>query len=333
MRRILLVTVAAGLAALLLVPACASMDKTTIERRLLELPGNARVREHGLQRREADVVIGGERRHVEFVHVHAGEAGPGRPTILLIPGTPSSFATWTDVVFGGADHPGLARDCDVWVLEMPGHGVTRSSVAPTTFQREAEWIAGFLDTCDLRDVTIVGNSYGGEFAWRAALDRPDRIARVVLMSSSGFPRRDGEWLPEEVKMREMSLAKVGWLLNSRDRVRGALQPHFRAPVPDEHVEEVFLVCSNLENWSAMIDLARDENGLRAGDLAGMRQPALLLWGRDDVAYPVERFARLFERTIPRARLLLVPDAGHYPQEERPAFVVEAIREFARGEGS
>lgn len=317
--------------ALLLVPGCSSMNKSTIESRLLELPGNAAVRERGLERREADVVLDGRRERVEYVFYRAGEAGPDRPTILLVHGTPSSFATWTDVVFGVGGEPGLARDAHVVVLEMAGHGVTRTNVLPMTFQREAQWIGGFLDALDLRDVTIVGNSYGGEFAWRAALDRPDRIARLVLMSSSGFPRRADEWFPEEVKMREMSLAKIGWLLNARDRVRGALQPHFQVPVPDEHVEEVFVVCSNRENWSAMIDLARDENGLRAGDLAALKQPTLLLWGREDVAYPVERFARLFERTIPDARLLLVPRAGHYPQEEQPAFVAAALRAFARGD--
>jgi pimeloyl-ACP methyl ester carboxylesterase len=151
------------------------------------------------------------------------------------------------------------------------------------------------------------------------------------MSSSGFARKDGEWLPEEVKMREMSLARIGWLVSTREKVRGALQPHFQSPVADQRVEEVHLVCSNADNWGCMIDLARDETGTRAGDLAKLMQPALLLWGEHDVAYPIERFARLFERTIPRAKLVIVPGAGHYPQEEQPAFVARHVRAFAGGE--
>ena len=333
MRRVILLVALALVATALVVPGCSSMNKNKIEERLLAMEGNAPVRALGLTRRPAEIVLGNERVQVEFTYYRAGGAGPGRPTVLLIHGTPSSFATWTDVVFGGrgADgqaYPGLARDCDVWVLEMLEHGVTRTQTPPYSFQRAAQWIDGFVDVMDLKDVTIVGNSYGGEFAWRAALDRSDRISKVVLMSSSGFARRDDEWLPEEVKMREMSLAKIGYLLNSRDRVRGALQPHFQSPVDDEHVEEVYLVCSNSDNWSSMIDLARDENGLRSGDLAGMRQRALLLWGEKDVAYPIDRFAKAFASTIPGARLVLVPNAGHYPQEEQPAFVVARIREFA-----
>jgi pimeloyl-ACP methyl ester carboxylesterase len=238
------------------------------------------------------------------------------------------MTTWTPTVFGPG---GLAEDCDVVVLEMVGHGTTRTELDEYTFERCADWIEAFLQALDLRVVTLVGNSYGGEFVWRAALDQPERVARVVLMSSSGFPRRDDEWLPEEVKMREMALAKLGWLLNSRERVRGALQPHFQAPVPDEQVEEVYLVCSNRDNWHAMIDLARDENGERSAELATLRQPTLLLWGALDVAYRPERFGALFRDTIPSARLVLLQATGHYPQEEKPAEVARAIAAFARGE--
>lgn len=314
----------------LLACACSSLEKVEVEQRLLALEKNAPVRALGLQTRAAEVLLGGETRDVEFSYYRAGRSGPGRPTVLLIHGTPSSIVTWTDAVFGGADFEGLARDCDVWVLGMLGHGSTRSELPPYSFQLCADWISAFVDTMDLRDVTLVGNSYGGEFVWRAALDRPGRIAKVVLMSSSGFPRLEGEWFPEEVAMREMSLARWGYLFNSRERVLPALQPHFQTPVPPEQLEEVYLVCSNADNWRCMIELARDENGERCVELAQLRQPTLLLWGEQDIAYPIERFARLFEHTIPETELVVVPGAGHYPQEERPAFVADAISRFARG---
>lgn len=330
MRRVIVIALSILVCATLLVPGCASMNKDKIRERLLALDKNEPVRKLGLSQRNARVRLGDETVDAEFTYYHAGSSGTGRPTVLLIHGTPSSLFTWTDVVFGGAGFAGLARDCDVWVLEMIGHGTTRTTAPPYSFQRAADWISAFVDAFDLHDVTIAGNSYGGEFAWRAALDRPDRIAKVVLMSSSGFARRDGEWLPEEVKMREMSLAKIGYWFNSHDRIRGALQPHFQTAVPPEHVEEIYLVCSNKDNWASMIDLARDENGLRSSELAQMKQRALLLWGEKDVAYPIERFARLFESTIPAAKLVIVPKSGHYPQEEAPAFVAEQILSFARG---
>ncbi len=309
-----------------LLPACRSMPKSEVEAKLFALaeyePLRGRVRTL-----DRTITLDGETIEAEFRYLAAGERAAGRPVVVLVHPTPGSLVSWTPVVFGP---DGLAQSCEVYALEMIGHGITRTELDAYSFERCAAWVNAFLEALELSDVTLVGNSYGGEFVWRAALNDPERIARIVLMSSSGFARNDDEWLPEEVQMREMSLAKVGWILNSRDRVRTALQPHFQTPVPDGAVEETFLVCSNRDNWHAMIDLARDENGARSAELAGLRQPALLLWGEKDIAYRPERFAALFASTIPLARLELVPDAGHYPHEEQPSVVARAIADFARG---
>lgn len=302
------------------------MNKSEVEERLLALEKNRPVREAGLQVRKAEVTILGEPIEAEYRWHQAGDEGP---IVVLVHGTPSSLVTWTDVVHGGAEFEGLSKSCRVYALDVLGHGTTRTEFSPYTFQACADWVSGFLDMLDLRDVTLVGQSYGGEFAWRCALDRADRVSRLALMSSSGFARRDDEWLPEEVQMRENWLAKIGWLVNSRERLRPAVDLHFAAPSPPERIDEYFLVCENGENWRAMVDLARDENGTRSADLERLTQPALLLWGERDIAYRPERFGRLFADTIPKARFVLVPESGHYPQEEQPAFVARLLAEFAR----
>ena len=125
-------------------------------------------------------------------------------------------------------------------------------------------------------------------------------------------------------MRENSLASIGWLLNARDRVESALAPHFRELPPDV-VEEFFLVCENKQNWKAMIDLVRDENGTRQGDIASIEAPTLLIWGEEDLAYPPDHYAARFDADLPNSELLIVPDAGHYPYEEQPALVIDAIK--------
>ncbi|MFN0241803.1 MAG: alpha/beta fold hydrolase [Planctomycetota bacterium] len=304
---------------------CTSMNKQEIERRLLALEKNAPVRAAGLQTLDAEVTLAGERVRARYHFHRAGQRG--RPVVVLVHGTPSSLFTWTELVHGGPRFAGLAEDFDVVALDALGHATTRTQLERYSFQACADWVSGFLDALDLRDVTIVGQSYGGEFAWRAALDRPERVARVVLMNASGVARLDDEWLPEEIKMREWKVAKWGWLFNSRARITEAVQPHFRAPVPAERLEEYFLVCENADNWHCMIDLARDENGTRADELATLRQPVLLLWGERDIAYRPERFAAEFARRLPNGRVVLVPDAGHYPHEECPTDVVREIRAF------
>ncbi len=322
---VLIAVTAAAVALSFLMASCSSLPKDEIERRLAALPKNKAAAALGYSTSEAVVSIDGKSRRVQFSWLHAGT--PGKPKLLLIHGTPGSAMSWSELIFGTSGFDGLLGDFDIYALEVIGHGSARSELSKYSFQACADYIHAFLDTQDLRDVCIVGQSYGGEFAWRAALDAPDRISRVVLVDSAGMSRNDDEWLPEEVKLRDWPGASLGYLLNSRERIRGALQPHFQTPVADERVEEMFLNCDNSDNWGAVVDLARDENGTRSAELSKLTQPTLLVWGELDIAYTVERFARRFEAAIPSSRLVQIADCGHYPHEERPAELARLLREF------
>jgi len=323
------------LLALVLTVACASLDKREVEGVLAGLPKNRPLAELGIQRRPIAVDLDGERRDAELAWVHVPkrprpgdeplDAGP----LVLVHDTPSSLFTWADLVLGGEDRDGLRRWFDVYLVEVIGHGIAPSELPPYSFQRCADWVAGAVEALGLERVVLVGSSYGGEFAWRAALDVPERIERLVLIDASGYRREDDEFLSEERAMRRLPLARYGYALNSRDRIRAALEPHFRAAVDPQRVEEVFTVCENADNWRAMVDLVRDEDGGRAAEIADLAQPTLLVWGADDLAYPPERFAARFAGDIASARLVVVPGTGHYPHVEEPARVVAEIVRFVQ----
>jgi pimeloyl-ACP methyl ester carboxylesterase len=86
------------------------------------------------------------------------------------------------------------------------------------------------------------------------------------------------------------------------------------------------VCENALNWRIMVNLARDENGTRSDELSSLAMPTLLVWGADDVAYPVERFARRFEADIADAELVVMEGCGHYAPLERPFEFARIMRE-------
>jgi pimeloyl-ACP methyl ester carboxylesterase len=321
-----------GLAALVAVTSCAGMKKSEIETRLVGLPKNAGMAALGLQRRTVSVKLEGREREVEYVWTHA-PAAPGRKLsdspIVFVHGTPACLFNWSLLCFDGAQPSELVGAVDLYAFDVVGHGVGTKSAPPYTFQACADSVRGFLELHDLRNVTLVGQSYGGEFAWRAALDAPERVSKLVLMDSSGYKRADGEWLPEEEKLRNWPGAGFGYLLSSRDRVRPALQLHFASPIRDDQLEEMFLVCENADNWKAMTQLCRDENGTREGEIKAIRQPTLLLWGEKDIAYTVEKVAKRFQRDISQSRLVLAP-AGHYPHEEAAPFVRRELLNFHLG---
>ena len=302
---------------------CGSLDAASVRERSLALQKNAPFRE---RLRTGTLEGSGE----EWVAAHfeaAAEGVDGEAPVVLVHGTPDTMGAWTRVLFG---EDGLAGRTPVWTLEVLGHGMCDARPGTVTFQRCADHVAGTLRALGLSGVTLVGNSYGGEFCWRAALDHPDLISRLVLIDSSGLPRTREQFLSEEVKMREWSVARLGYLVNSEPRVASALDPHFDGAADPERVHEVFLGLENRVSWNAMIDLVRDENGGRAAELAGLGAPTLLLWGEFDQAYPPPTFGRTFEERIPDARLVVVEGAGHYPHEQAPARVAREILAFHRG---
>ena len=305
-----------------------ALDADAVREGVLALPRNAPLAAHGLERRELDLGLPGLVDPVSVSWIHVPSRRAGAPTLVLVHGTPSTLSTWTQAIWGGAGGTALVDHFEVYALELLDHGFGPAADGSASFTRCAHYVAAFLDALDLHAVVLVGQSYGGEFAWQAALDHPERVGRLVLVDSSGLPRPDDGWLPEEEAMRELPGAGLGWLLNSRENIAGALQPHFAEPVTTDLVEEVFLVCSRPAGWRAMVDLARDENGARAPELSGLVTPTLLIWGERDEAYPVERYGREFERRLPDARLVVISDCGHYPQEERPTALVQALVDFA-----
>ncbi|MFT5291161.1 MAG: pimeloyl-ACP methyl ester carboxylesterase [Planctomycetota bacterium] len=322
-------------AAVFVTGSCGSLPKGELEQRLHQLGKNTALED--LQRVAFRADLGEGPQDLELIYHHAPAQitalKPGDPVpIVLVHGTPSTLFSWTELIYGlpasegRAGFEGLNSAHDVYAIEIIGHGIAPGDASTYGFERCARFVTAALHALELDRVHLVGSSYGGEFAWRAALNEPERIESLVLLDSSGVRRRDQDWLSEEILMRENSLAKIGWRLNSRDRIESALVPHFRE-LPPDRVEEFFLVCENAHNWKAMVDLARDENGERESELVSMQPPTLLLWGAEDVAYPVEYYGQRFADAIPRAELVILPNTGHYPHEERPGEVVRILTAF------
>lgn len=309
---------------------CTSLAKSELEVRLAELPKNEPLGAYGLQRTSIVWQHAGKQREDELVYLHIprdpAAGGPVPAPVVLVHGTPSTLYTWTELALGGPGFRGLSAERDVYLLEIIGHGVAPGRIEPLTFQACADFVAAAVRALGLEPAHLVGQSYGGEFAWRAALDQPELFASLTVMDSSGYTRADGDWLPEEVQMRENGLADYGYLLNSRERIGVALQPHFDE-VPPDRGEEFFLVCENRVNWIGMVDLAQDENGEREDEIARIAVPTLVLWGADDVAYALDTYGRRFAADIPGAELVALEGVGHYPHEQRPGEVAEVLQDF------
>jgi pimeloyl-ACP methyl ester carboxylesterase len=323
--------VAVGATAVL--AGCASMPKSEIREQLLALEKNRAVAAIGLESLTMRADLDGQgTREYELVYLHVpvdpAYTGPPRAPIVLVHGTPDTLFAWAPLIFGEDGGPGLAGPRDVYAIEVIGHGIAPGSGRGTTFERCARFVNAAVDALGIEPAHIVGNSYGGEFAWRAALNAPGDFASLTIIDSSGYERRPEEFLPEEVEMRENGLAGIGYLINSRERILTALEPHYDV-VPDGRVEEVFLVAENRDNWLAMVDLVRDEEGWRQDEIVNITTPTLVVWGENDIAYDLDRFGRRFAEDLPYSTLVVFPGTGHYPHESRRPEFLATLEDYYR----
>jgi pimeloyl-ACP methyl ester carboxylesterase len=87
----------------------------------------------------------------------------------------------------------LARTRRVIAVEMQGHGRTADTDRPISFATLGDDVAALLDHLGIPRADVVGHSFGGACAIRAAIQHPDRVRRLVVISS---PYARSGWHPE-----------------------------------------------------------------------------------------------------------------------------------------
>ncbi len=112
--------------------------------------------------------------------------GEGEPLVLIHGGL-----TTIDQMQGWVQP--LAETRQVIAVEMQGHCRTADTDRPMTFGTMGDDIAALLDVLAVRKADLVGHSFGGASAIRTAIQHPDRVRRLVVISS---PHARSAWYPE-----------------------------------------------------------------------------------------------------------------------------------------
>jgi pimeloyl-ACP methyl ester carboxylesterase len=264
-----------------------------------------------------------------------GEPG-ALPSVLLLHGIGSATVMAAPLL------PALAGR-HVLALDWPGHGLSGSvhvnrhrGVRPFA----AAVVDSLLDTLGLDVVDVVAHSMGGQFALSAALERPQRFRRLVLLGAPGAAFVGVRPIPV---MRLMSVPGLGRLLlllpmtdqSFRQTITMSLGKGVVETLAPEVHAAAKLVGGRRANASSIASyfraLLKPGGRIRPGvaipatELATLQLPVLLVWGSRDVFLTPEGGRGSID-AIPDARLLEV-EAGHAPWLEHGEVVRSAVTEF------
>jgi 4,5:9,10-diseco-3-hydroxy-5,9,17-trioxoandrosta-1(10),2-diene-4-oate hydrolase len=253
------------------------------------------------------------------LRLHYHEAGVGNgPTIVLLHGGGPGASSWSNFA---RNIPVLARNFHVLAVDQPGFGLSDKPIDhPQYFVHSATALRDLLDTLEITGrVHLLGNSLGGGAAVRFALDNPDRAGKLVLMGPGGLSTNLFAPDPTEgVK----ALGRFN-MQPTRENIEAFLRIMVfdQSLVTPELVDERFASASTPEALAATRAMGKSfasadfELGMLWREAYKLRQPVLLIWGREDRVNPLDG-ALVALKTIPRVQLHVFGGCGHWAQLEK-----------------
>lgn len=234
------------------------------------------------------------------VRVHDGSVrylvvGDG-PPVVLIHGISGSTRWWRPIV------PDLAARYRVYLVELPGFGRMFRRAPLLRLEQSASWLLSWMQAVGLEKAHVAGHSMGGYIAIRLAASTPAAVDRLILVAPAGAPT--GRTLPQYAVP----------LLRAVRQVSPTLLPLMFLDA---------VRAGPLTLWRAGADLLQQDVRQYLRSIAA---PTLLVWGERDALVP-SSLGGLLRQEIPRARLLVLPGAGHVVMFDSPAEFTRAVLDF------
>ena len=240
------------------------------------------------------------------------------PPLVLVHGAAQDSRAWRPQL------DALADEFTVVAWDEPGAG--RSSDVPGDFALAdyAACLATLIDALALAAVHVAGLSWGGTVVLELYRRHPELVATLLLIDT--YAGWKGSLPKEEVRAR---LAGVREMLEAPPEAFDPTLPGlFANGPPAEFVPLLEQIDASVRPHSLGTQLAVMAETDQRDLLPHIAVPTLLLWGEHD-ARSTLAVARQFDRAIPGAELVVLPDAGHVSNLEQPEAFNDAVRRFCR----
>jgi haloalkane dehalogenase len=262
---------------------------------------------------------------LRLAHIDEGEGAP----VVFFHGEPTWSYLWRKVAPAVIDAGYRAI-----MPDLPGFGRSDKPIdeAWYTYDRHAAAAARLVEDLDLRGATFVVHDWGGPIGLRVAVELAERVDRLVLMDTGVFTgeqpmsenwHRFADFVASVDELPVSLLVRRACHTDPGDEVAAA----YDAPFPSEAAK------AGARAFPAILPTTPDAPGADAGRrtleaLRGDTRPALMLWADNDPVLPVragEALANALGKPAPR----VIPDAGHFLQEDQGELVGDLIADWLR----
>jgi pimeloyl-ACP methyl ester carboxylesterase len=247
-----------------------------------------------------------------------------REAVVFVHGNPGSGEDWTDLLAA------LAPVGRVVALDMPGFGrADKPSDYPYSVESGAQFLDQALSGLGIDRAHLVLHDFGGPWGLQWAAQNLGKVASITLVNTGLL--MDYQWHLMARIWRTPILGELQQMLTNRSGFHWAIRWGCPRGLPDAFVNRMYDDLDKgtkraiLKLYRATSDIGPRSHAL-ADQLGDLKVPVLVVWGAADPYLPV-RYAEMQKEVFARAKVVMLPDSGHFPFADNPQGVLDAVVPF------
>jgi pimeloyl-ACP methyl ester carboxylesterase len=250
---------------------------------------------------------------VNGIKVYYEVYGEGKPVVLLHGAFMTIDMNWGQLI------PELSKNRKVIAIELQGHGHTPFSDRKLSHATLAADVKGVMDELKIDKADVIGYSFGGAVAYQFAIQSPERLNKMVIISAT---YKSTGWIPEV--NNAFKGMKPDLFINS------PMQAAYDAVAPDKTKWTKFL--------EQMIATAKQPFDLGDSNISKISAPVLIISGDNDGLDKVE-LAKTYTLlgggisadlgSMPKSQLAIVPGQGHVSLMMQSATILSYLNSFLK----
>lgn len=233
---------------------------------------------------------------LQNLRIHYKVFGAGE-SLIFLPGWGWGFEGYLKVI----TH--LAQKFQVIALDLPGFGLSTPPKTAWQTEQYAALVAEFAQKLEIANPILVGHSFGGKIALYLTAQHLVATKKLVLISSAGIklPKKNIQYGKMYAFKLLKNLARLPLLKIFLARRVNA----YRNKVGSQDYRQAQGVMRKI-----LVRVVNEDFRLL---LPKIEVPALLIWGEKDTSSPLAA-GQLMQKLMPQAKLVVFPEAGHFPHE-------------------
>lgn len=262
---------------------------------------------------------------VDHLKLHYLEMGAGEP-LLLLHGWPTSSYLWRNLI------PILAEKNRVIALDLPGFGRSDKRLSDSfSFDYQRKMIDHFLGALNIEKVNLAVHDLGGPLGLFWAVRHSEKVLRITLLNTLVYP--EFSWAVKLFGLATFTPLVKQWLTSPKG-LAGAMRfgvhnkknlspadiKQYQRPFQSKEARKVLLKTIQRLNPKYYHEIAEK--------LSQFDIPVQLIYGENDKILPhVAKTMARVKQDLPQASVHVLPDCGHFLQEDKPEEIARLMQDF------